>query len=60
MKQDWSVRNEIMKRVQKEADEIWAKTSDTVSVPPYKKCENIKATAGWYNFISEVMRDLRP
>ena len=60
LKPTWSIQNEISKRVQKEAEsEYWNKL-ETPPLPKYHKCENIKYTAGYVNFIKSVIGELRP
>ena len=62
---NWSVQQEILKRVNQESGFLWSSTP-SVSPPIYKKCEDIKITAkavksaGWVNFIKDLLRELKP
>lgn len=54
LKRNWSVRNEVIKRVQREAEvEFWEKYKQG-ELPKYQKCENIKMSPGWINLLKEL------
>lgn len=44
---------------QREADLRWSKTNPP-PLPFYKKTDIIKENAGYFNFIKDVLKDLRP
>lgn len=55
-----SRKQDIQDLVQKEANNNWAKLPIDSSLPKYKKCDGIKYTAGWINFIKTVIIELKP
>lgn len=53
------LQKHLIKLVNKEADEEWAKTP----APEIPKCAIMKVTknsAGWYNFVANIIRELKP
>ena len=60
---NWSIQNEIQKRVQRESNFDWAKTENS-PLPKNQPITIIKNNVGYYNLIKGVLRSslnqLRP
>jgi hypothetical protein len=54
------LQNTLLKIVKKESDMEWAKTPTVMPKKKIHKCENIKWEVGWYNFIKNVLNEIKP
>ena len=60
IKNNWSVKNEILKRVQKESNVSWATNVVPPAFPEYYPQKPKKGLAGWYNFFKSSIYQLKP
>ncbi len=57
---DFSIQKEIKKRVNKEAEIIWAMNTETPPIPKFQKAKILKNNIGWLNLIISSVYSLRP
>jgi hypothetical protein len=57
---NWSVQQAIQDRVRKEDVYAWSQRKENRYLPKYEKPQKVQFTAGIYNFIRQVLNDLRP
>ena len=64
MKPNWSVKNEILKRAQRESEHNWAisnsNSNPNLELPKYEKVKVVENSPGWYNLIMNTLRELKP
>lgn len=52
---NWSIQQEIKKRVNMEALVEWAQNYKPMKIPKVKKVEKVEFTAGVYTFLRELL-----
>lgn len=59
--ESFNKKQDIQDLVNRESTQKWGiSTHNSVNLPKYKKCDGIKANAGWYNFLKSSIYQLRP
>ncbi len=52
---NWSIKNEIAKRANRESDYEWAQKKERTPFPPFKKPKREPLSAGVYNLVRNLL-----